>query len=162
MTFWLWPYKLLHWGGAESCFSSMKFCFSHTHSQQNSCKWSWLLSLSTSMRYHKVSGANTPGNNKIQSNALAEHKHHLNNVCPKCMERPGKREANQVRQPVFQGEQRIWVLTQDSAQAQSVLKIPSVTITGTHKLTLLLSRKQRKQCWWEAPAEQLWSQSFCL
>lgn len=42
------------------------------------------------MRYHKVSGANTPGNNKIQSNALAEHKHHLNNVCPKCMERPSK------------------------------------------------------------------------
>lgn len=37
---------------------------------------------------------------------LSISKYPLNNVCPKCTERPGKiikREANQVRQPVFQG-----------------------------------------------------------
>lgn len=37
---------------------------------------------------------------------LSTSKYPLNNVCPKCTGRPGKiikREANQVRQPVFQG-----------------------------------------------------------
>lgn len=37
---------------------------------------------------------------------LSTSKNHLSNVCPKSTERPGKiikGEANQVRQPVFQG-----------------------------------------------------------
>lgn len=37
---------------------------------------------------------------------LSTDKYHLNSVCPKSMERPGKfvkREADEVRQPVFQG-----------------------------------------------------------